>query len=707
MTTAKASAADGHANALPAGTRLGEYEIRRVIGVGGFGIVYLAFDHGLEREVAIKEYMPSSLAARTATLHVSLTSPSHAETFALGLRSFVNEARLLARFDHRSLIKVHRFWEQDGTAYMVMPLMRGHTLREVRRALQQPPDEAWLRRLLQPLLGALDVLHREEVYHRDIAPDNILIGADGVPVLLDFGAARHVISGRTQTLTAILKPAYAPIEQYGEATNLRQGAWTDLYALGATLHYLITEMPPAPATVRTVTDDAPPLAATSRPGLGTEFLRAVDWMLQPRPADRPQSVEQLREVLDGRRTAPARLPGPVPQVGGWDPTAVLSPEGNSLPPVPASAPRRSEQQPPAPAAAPVAQQPVPRSAPNTPVPPPASPAAPAPFGSAATVRTASLVQDSATGPDPIEEAMRSAVRERPTAAHRAPVAVSHWEQRRGSGGLWLTGGAVALVAATAVYWWDPRPAPAPLVAPQAASAVAPAVAASAPSAPLTSEIASAPEVVAAAVANPAMVASAAPMPAASVASGAATPDDGARTVSAVMAGAGGSRRPAVRTRPDIAGADGTGALGRTPAGAEVASAAGGRRSAGGRSPPTPPGAVANVASPSGALAPVPQRRATPAAVQTPTTEGAPAAATENARASATLPAESPTAVRMPETAPAVTGPRDPTEQCGSRRLLALHMCLVRQCVKPQYYDHPECQRTRSVEERARQREIAQ
>src|SRR5688572_3980323 len=118
----------GQANALPKGTRLGEFEIRRVIGAGGFGIVYMAFDHGLEREVAIKEYMPSSLASRTATLHVSLTSPSNEETFKLGLRSFVNEAKLLARFDHRSLIKVHRFWEERGTAYMVMPLLRGRTL---------------------------------------------------------------------------------------------------------------------------------------------------------------------------------------------------------------------------------------------------------------------------------------------------------------------------------------------------------------------------------------------------------------------------------------------------------------------------------------------------------------------------------------------------------------------------------------------------
>ena len=242
-------------NALPAGARLDEFEIRAVIGEGGFGIVYHAFDHALERDVALKEYMPSAMAARSASLHVSVLSQGHAETFALGLRSFVNEARLLARFDHPSLVKVHRFWEANGTAYMVMPFYRGRTLKALRQALSASPSETWLRGLLDPLLGALELLHFEGVFHRDIAPDNILVGDDGKPVLLDFGAARRVISDQSQTLTAILKPNFAPIEQYAETEGLRQGAWTDLYALGATLYFVITGTPPWPAC----------LGAASRP----------------------------------------------------------------------------------------------------------------------------------------------------------------------------------------------------------------------------------------------------------------------------------------------------------------------------------------------------------------------------------------------------------------------------------------------------------
>jgi len=197
-------------DALPPGTRFGEFEILRVLGVGGFGIVYLAQDHSLEREVALKEYMPASLAARGAGPQITVRSSSFAETYAIGLRSFINEARLLARFDHPSLVKVYRFWEDNATAYMVMPFLQGITLRDARRGMPHAPDEAWIRSVLTPILSALELLHREGVYHRDIAPDNILLPRDGPPVLLDFGAARRVISDRTQSLTAILKPSYAP-----------------------------------------------------------------------------------------------------------------------------------------------------------------------------------------------------------------------------------------------------------------------------------------------------------------------------------------------------------------------------------------------------------------------------------------------------------------------------------------------------------------
>ncbi|MFO1220280.1 MAG: serine/threonine-protein kinase [Burkholderiaceae bacterium] len=309
------------ANALPAGHRLGEFEVQGVIGVGGFGIVYRALDHSLQRVVAIKEYMPSALAGRTSRQQVSLLSRSHAETFAIGLASFVNEARLLARFDHPSLVKVLRFWEDNGTAYMAMPLYRGRTLRQWRQARQGAPDEAWLRTLLDHLLGALEVMHREAVFHRDIAPDNILVDDAGLPVLLDFGAARRVISDRSQTLTAILKPSYAPLEQYAESTGMRQGAWTDFYALGATLHFLVTGKPPMAATARALHDDQPRLAGSGQGGLSDVLLQVCDWMIAPKPSERPQNVAEIRAALAARLKVPARERPRVPETA-WHNTEV-------------------------------------------------------------------------------------------------------------------------------------------------------------------------------------------------------------------------------------------------------------------------------------------------------------------------------------------------------------------------------------------------
>ncbi|MDP9043473.1 MAG: serine/threonine protein kinase, partial [Pseudomonadota bacterium] len=280
-------------DALVPGTRLDEFEIIRVLGAGGFGIVYLALDHVLLRYVAIKEFMPASLAGRRAGLTVAVRSPGHAETYAAGLESFFNEARMLASFDHPSLVKVYRFWKANGTAYMAMQYYPGRTLREARAELQGPPDEAWLRGFVEPLLGALETLHAGDVYHRDIAPDNILLLPDGRPVLLDFGSARRVIGDRSQSITAILKPNFAPIEQYGDEPGMRQGPWTDLYALGATVHFMLTGQAPVPAVLRAVRDTLRVLddpATVTFPGVSRALLATVDWTLALSPDDRPQSV---------------------------------------------------------------------------------------------------------------------------------------------------------------------------------------------------------------------------------------------------------------------------------------------------------------------------------------------------------------------------------------------------------------------------------
>lgn len=317
-------------DALKPGARVGEFIVERVLGVGGFGIVYLAVDQVLLRQVAVKEYLPTVLAGRGADGRITLRSPSHRDTFEAGLRSFVNEAQLLARFDHPSLVKVHRFWETNGTAYMAMPYYEGHVASHKRFVSQGPLDTTRLRAFLDPLLDALDLLHRADVYHRDISPDNILLLPGGRPVLLDFGAARRVIGDRTQTLTAVLKPSFAPVEQYGDVPGMRQGPWTDLYALGAVAHHLVTGQVPPPAAVRAVRDAMPVLArapAGDWPLLDRAVLAAIDWMLAVVPDERPQSVKELRDALDGIVVPPPATPRVVavdppsaPSPGAWQPT---------------------------------------------------------------------------------------------------------------------------------------------------------------------------------------------------------------------------------------------------------------------------------------------------------------------------------------------------------------------------------------------------
>ena len=299
------------AGRLPVGSRLAEFEVTRIVGQGGFGVVYEAWDPTLERVVAIKEYLPTLLSARGLDGAVSPLSERHRETFDLGMRGFVNEARLLAQFDHPSLLKVYRSWQERGTTYMVMPFYRGRTLRQVLAESPGGADEAWLLRVTDGVTQALAVMHEARCYHRDIAPDNIIVLENsGRPVVLDFGAARRVIGDRTQTITVILKPGYAPIEQYADMPHMAQGAWTDVYALAAVMHVAVCGQAPPPSVARLLSDAYVPLA--SREALGRRYsarlLDAIDAGLALRPEARPQSMAELRERLGLKKAPPRRRP---------------------------------------------------------------------------------------------------------------------------------------------------------------------------------------------------------------------------------------------------------------------------------------------------------------------------------------------------------------------------------------------------------------
>ena len=291
-------------NQLPIGSPLGDFTITGIVGEGGFGIVYLAYEAALDRVVAIKEYLPSSIAGRTGNQSVMVRSQLNNNAFASGLKNFLREAQMLAKFSHPALVEVHRVWEQNSTAYMAMRYYEGKTLREW-RLVNEDFDEGRIRRLLEPVMDALSLLHAQNVIHRDVSPDNILMRGSGTPVLLDLGAARLVIGGMTQALTTILKPGYAPIEQYVDDGTMHQGPWTDVYGLGAVLYYMLTGVAPPQAVARMITDPIRNMTEKVKVSVSPAFIEAVISALAVRPENRFQSVDDLRDALGWTEPLPA------------------------------------------------------------------------------------------------------------------------------------------------------------------------------------------------------------------------------------------------------------------------------------------------------------------------------------------------------------------------------------------------------------------
>ena len=284
-------------SALPTGTRLAEFEITGVLREGGSGFVYSAHDTSLDRQVAVKEYFPFAMAFRDANAAVQVKSAESAPVFAAGLASFLDEGRMLADFSHPALVEVIRFWEASGTAYLAMRRYDGTSLQMILRSTPQLATEAWLRQTLDPILLALGQLHRQQRYHRNIAPDNILVLPDGRPVLMGFGAARRTIDGMSQALTSVLKPGYAPVEQYSGEGEMHQGAWTDIYAIGALLYQAMTGQVPVQAVSRMNKDQLVPVTQLIRQRYSEALCLAVMKCLAVLPADRFQNIDALRVAL--------------------------------------------------------------------------------------------------------------------------------------------------------------------------------------------------------------------------------------------------------------------------------------------------------------------------------------------------------------------------------------------------------------------------
>ena len=281
-------------SALPVGASIGRFQITAILGQGGFGITYRARDEQLGREVAIKEYLPVSLAIRQDGSTVLPRSTKVAEDFTWGRDRFVAEGRTLASLhDAPAIVRVFDFLELNGTAYIVMELVRGETLEDrIKRLGKLPPDEVLS--ILWPMLDGLEQVHKTGFLHRDIKPANILLRDNGKPTLIDFGASRAAMAGRTTAMTAIFTPGYAAAEQM---TAAKQGPWTDIYGLAATLYHAITGAPPPPAFDRMLDDDYQPLSKLSSAGFPSTLLIGLDAGLAVRATERPQTIAGWRSLL--------------------------------------------------------------------------------------------------------------------------------------------------------------------------------------------------------------------------------------------------------------------------------------------------------------------------------------------------------------------------------------------------------------------------
>ncbi|MBL8665223.1 MAG: protein kinase [Candidatus Odyssella sp.] len=319
-------------DALKPGTLLEGYRFERVLGAGGFGITYYAVEELIGRAVAIKEFLPNGLAYREpGSSTVRPLSSGMADDYAWGLTRFRDEARTLVALRHPNIVPVLRYFEANGTGYLVMEFERGRSLGQI-LGQARTLEESEIREIAFPLLEGIKAVHARGFLHRDIKPDNIFIREDGTPVLLDFGAARQALVERSKSLTTIVTPGYAPVEQYEREG--KQGPWTDVYAMGAVLYRCVAGKRPPDAPARMSarfqgeTDPMTPAAEVARGRYSPALLAAADAALALESRARPQTADALAGMLRGESPATGHagtLHAPPAQTGPRDATLVAGP----------------------------------------------------------------------------------------------------------------------------------------------------------------------------------------------------------------------------------------------------------------------------------------------------------------------------------------------------------------------------------------------
>lgn len=284
---------------LPPGFQLDSYRIDRQLSLGGFSIVYLAYD-AEETPVAIKEYLPNALALRSEGI-VPVVSEEHQAAFRHGMKCFFEEGRSLAHLNHPNVVRVLNFFRANDTVYMVMQYERGRTLQEHIQKHRGEIKESFVRSVFSRLLNGLREVHTQKLLHLDIKPANIYLRNDGTPVLLDFGAARQALENDAPTLKPMYTPGFAAPEQYEAPDQL--GPWTDIYAIGASIYTALGAAVPPAANARLVKDELVPAEKRWSGKYSQQLLETVDWCMKLDYLERPMSVFALQKALtDSQQT---------------------------------------------------------------------------------------------------------------------------------------------------------------------------------------------------------------------------------------------------------------------------------------------------------------------------------------------------------------------------------------------------------------------